>query len=1079
MQRTQAPQPHRNRLTASLFTRQRAKHTHPLMKNQRPRRLSTFFPCALAAVGFASLIPGVRAQTSGSLTPTTQFYNYSTAPWVITGGTGPYPDGGGVATFNPYAITSTITNRPTPIITLDVSPTLSGIVSNFDGLFIIDRLQGNANPSIIAANTGLTINTTNTLGSLDIEASISGGGTAGLTKTGAGTLYLAGFNTYTGGTHVNGGVVTVAGLGEGDRKLGATGAGNGVSINGGGIVFASGDGTNSARNIFIGTGGATLSGQTFTTLSGVISGTGSLTIGSGNSGITLQGANTYTGATVTRTGSGLALNAAGSLLASPSYDLAGDFSIDNTGTNVTNRLSDTAPVTLHGISFSTINNADAASSERIGAVTATNSYNILTVNAAYGPSGQNSLTMASLARQNNSTLIFSGTNLGSTPGAGVANIYSTAAPTLVGGGGTAGTTNISIVPYAIGDTSGGANSNSADRFGSSLVTYGPNGFRPLTATEYATAFGGNATDNVHLTGVTSIPAAGVTANAVVLNPAAASTAAAPLLFGGTINVTSGAFLYSPTSNVTGYVGANLNFGGAEGVITNTSRLFIPGTISGSGGLTLTSAFRTDAVFISTLTLGGVNTYTGNTTINAGGIAFSGTTGGGTNGAFGPSGTIILNAGNNYASLDPNNAAVINNPISVIGSGQNYVAPTSNNYTVTVNAPISLSSNLNVFGAEATAASALIFNGTISGPGSITDVNFSNAATTYAVLNGNNTYSGGTTIQGGVYRAGTDTAFGTGTITFNPGGAPAFNTPVSVLTGVGSAARTLANPIVVNGTSVTLAGTAPLTFTGPVSVNGGATFNVTDSSLVTFNGVVSGGGIAKLGGGAMAFNSPTGNTFTGGFSNTGQAYSPSGNNNTAGPTASAIYANNTSGSAFGPGAVSIGADSATVFSTLAGNFTTSGATSIAGRLSPGNGNGLTAATAGIGSLGRETFNTTLTLSSGVSSSLYMEVAAGNTSDEIFVGGALTLEGTVYIASLNGYTIQAGDTYTLLTAGALLPGTVTFNTTNAALASGVSLVETFTGTRLIVTAVPEPCTYALITIGSALAATSLTQRRKARA
>lgn len=1048
------------------------------MKTPHSRRLSTFFPCTLAAACLAPLVPATWAQTSGTLIPTTQFYNYSTAPWIITDGTGPYPDGGGVATFNPYAQSSTVSTSQSPFVTLDVSPTLSGIVSNFPDTFIIYPPQGNSNVSLIAANAGLTINVTNAQGTLDIETPISGGGTAGLTKTGVGTLYLAGLNTYTGGTHVNGGILTVGGLGEGDQRLGATGAGNGISINGGGIVFAATDGTHTARNISIGTSGATLTANTGATLSGVISGSGSLTLASGRSGFSLQGANTYTGATVTSTN--LSLSGAGSLLTSSSYDLAGSISLDNTGTNVTDRLSDTAPITLHGITFATTNNANAASSERIGAVTATNGYNTFAVNAGYAQSGTpgqaNSLTMASLTRQNNSTFIFSGTNLGAAPGPGVANIYSTVAPGLVGGGGAAGSTNISILPSATGDPTGEAAFNSEVRYGSSLVTYGANGFRPLAISEYATTFGGNATDNVRLTAATTIPAGGVTTNALVVSPSAASTAAAPILSGGTINVTSGAFLYSPTSNVTGYASAGLNFGSAEGIITNTSRLFIPGAISGSGGLTLTSTFVSDAVFISTMTLAGANTYTGNTTINAGGIAFSGTTGSGTSGAFGTNGTIILNAGETYASLDPNNAAVINNPIRVIGSGQNFIAPTSNNYTVTFNAPINLAANLNVFGAEAKAASALIFNGTISGPGSITDVNTPDAATTYVVLNGNNTYSGGTIIQGGIYRAGTDTAFGTGAITFNPGGPSSAYQPVGALAGVGIDARTFANPIVVNSTSVTLTGFAPLTFTGPVTVNGGAAFNVTNSSLTTFSGVVSGDGITKLGQGAIAFNSPTGNTFTRGFSNTGQGYATTGNINTVGPTASAIYANNISGSAFGPGAVSIGADSKTVFSTLAGNFTTSGAATIAGRLSPGNGPSLSFSTAGTGSIGRETFTTTLTLSSGTTSSLYMEVSAGNTSDQIVVGGTFTLAGTVYIASLDGYTIQAGDTYTLATAGSIVQGAFTFNTTNANLASGVTLTETVTGTQIIVSAVPEPSTYAFFAAGTVLAGAGLIRRRR---
>ena len=1037
-------------------------HTRPFTKRQRSRRLSTFFPCALAAAGLASLLPAACAQTSGSFTPTTQYNNYSTAPWVVTGGTGPYPDGGGVATLNPYPVSSTITTRPTPFLTLDVSPTLSGIVFNFDDFFILDRLN-NSNFAVIAATTGLTVNTTNARGSLDIEAPITGGGVAGLTKTGPGNLTLGGLNTYTGGTHINGGTLIVGGLGEGDQRLGATGAGNDISISGGGgIIFAATDGTHTARNISFGASGTTLNAHTGTFLSGVISGSGSLNLVSANSGFTLQGANTYTGATVT-SGS-LRLSGAGSIVTSSSYDLAGNFSIDNSGTNVADRLSDTAPVTLHGVTFAINNNATAVSSERIGAVTAVNGYNTFALNAGYSQSGNpgqaSSLTMASLTRENNATFIFSGTNLGAAPGPGVDNIYSTVAPTLVGGGGAAGSTNISILPSAIGDLTGGAAYTSEVRYGSSLVTYGANGFRTLATSEYATALGGNNTDNVRLTAATAIPTGGVTANALVVSPSAASTAAAPVLSGGTINITSGAFLYSPTSNVTGYAGAGLNFGGAEGVITNTSRLFVPGAISGSGGLTLTSTFVSDAVFISTMTLAGANTYTGNTTINAGSIAFSGTTGSGTSGAFGTNGTIILNAGYQYASLDPNNAAVINNPLSVVGTGRNYIAPTSNNYTVTFNAPINLATNLNVFGAEARAASALIFNGTISGPGSITDINTPDAATTYAVLNGNNTYSGGTTIQGGVYSAGTDTAFGTGTITFNAAGS-AGDSPVGTLAGVGSAARTIANPVVINGTGVTLTGFAPLTFTGPVTANGRATLNVTDSSLVTFSGAVSGGGISKLGQGALAFNSPTGNTFTGGFSSSGQAYATGVI--VYGPTASAIYANNTSGSAFGPGAVSIGADSATVFSTLAGNFTTSGATSIAGRLSPGNGPSLDFSTAGTGSLGKETFTTTLTLSSSTTSSLYMEVGAGNASDQIVVGGTFTLAGTVYIASLNGYKIQAGDTFTLISAGALTPGTVTFNTASASLASGVSLIETFTGTQLIVSAVPAPGTWAWLGLG----------------
>ena len=63
------------------------------------------FQAFFTRASFAGLLlagtVAAQAQTSGTLTGTTTTYNYSTAPWLITAGTGTYPDGGGVATFNP------------------------------------------------------------------------------------------------------------------------------------------------------------------------------------------------------------------------------------------------------------------------------------------------------------------------------------------------------------------------------------------------------------------------------------------------------------------------------------------------------------------------------------------------------------------------------------------------------------------------------------------------------------------------------------------------------------------------------------------------------------------------------------------------------------------------------------------------------------------------------------------------------------------------------------------------------------------------------------------------------------------
>ena len=90
---------------------------------------------------------------------------------------------------------------------------------------------------------------------------------------------------------------------------------------------------------------------------------------------------------------------------------------------------------------------------------------------------------------------------------------------------------------------------------------------------------------------------------------------------GGLNITSGAFLFSTgTASNAGTVSANLNFGGAEGVVTNanTGTLTMSGVISGLGGLTL------NPISSGIIALTGANTYTGQTTLLGGQVNFSGT-----------------------------------------------------------------------------------------------------------------------------------------------------------------------------------------------------------------------------------------------------------------------------------------------------------------------------------------------------------------------------------------------------------------------------------------------------------------------
>ena len=115
---------------------------------------------------------------------------------------------------------------------------------------------------------------------------ISGDGT--LAKTGAGTVTLSGDNTYTGGTTIDAGTLSISSSGNLGDHSGT------LSFDGGTLETTTV--LTSARDITLKAGGGTFQTASHLTASGTISGAGSLTkTGSGT--LTLNGVNTYTGGT--------------------------------------------------------------------------------------------------------------------------------------------------------------------------------------------------------------------------------------------------------------------------------------------------------------------------------------------------------------------------------------------------------------------------------------------------------------------------------------------------------------------------------------------------------------------------------------------------------------------------------------------------------------------------------------------------------------------------------------------------------------------------------------------------------------
>lgn len=160
-----------------------------------------------------------------------------------------------------------------------------------------------------------------------ISTAITDGSAANtLTVTGGGTLVLTGgANTYTGGTVVTDNSTLQAAL---DADLGASSATLTLGSNGtGGTLDATTMATNltSARPVVLGgTGGTVITNNYVWTFSGVVSGTGSLSIKGSSGGVQLSGDNTYSGGTFVSGGSTLYIGSDANLGASGAGLTLGD-----------------------------------------------------------------------------------------------------------------------------------------------------------------------------------------------------------------------------------------------------------------------------------------------------------------------------------------------------------------------------------------------------------------------------------------------------------------------------------------------------------------------------------------------------------------------------------------------------------------------------------------------------------------------------------------------------------------------------------------------------------------------------------
>ncbi|MEI6486416.1 MAG: autotransporter-associated beta strand repeat-containing protein [Sphingomonadales bacterium] len=698
--------------------------------------------------------------------------------------------------------------------------------------------------------------TTQGVGTVDTGANtliLSGGitGAGSIAKVGSGTLVLNSANSYTGGTALNAGIISI---GNG----GALGTGA-LTMAGGTTLLANSNGL-SVGNAIATLGIGTIdTGSNSLTLGGVISGAGSIAkIGSGN--LLLNGANSYQGGTALNAGtitvgnnsalgSGLVTMANATTLAAGANNLVvgNAFSIGNatvdTGTNnftLSGNVGGAGLLSKVGsgnLILSGNNSYSGGTNLTAGSLTVTNSNSIgtgtlavaggTTVLAGATPNGSavitlgNAVTLGSgtgtFGLQGNATsygidttVTTNGTTLtlnGAVSGAGALAVTGAGKIILNGANSYGGGTSLGnqVAAFAGTDTAFGTGTITMASSASILNISGSTRTLANGIVLNASAlFGGVAGNDLVLNGTISGPGNlfKLGTDTLTLN-GNNSYALGTLFYGGTITVGTNTALGTGTLfSIDGGLGNRLTAGTSGLVLANAIDLTGP-TLqidSGTGNFTLNGVIANvgglSKIGSGNLVLNGANLYGGGTAITAGTVTVGSNTALGTGTVTMANGTTLANNTNNL---------VVANAFSI------------GNATVD------------------TGANRFTLSGAIAGAGQLTK-----AGSGTLVLNGANAYTGGTALTAGTIIIGTNSALGTGTLAM------------------------------ADGTTLS-SGVSGLVVGNAVALTGRDTINTGDGTL-TLNGVISGSGTLVKTGGANSNNATVlgnlvlngANSFTGGI-----------------------------------------------------------------------------------------------------------------------------------------------------------------------------------------------------------------------
>ncbi len=766
---------------------------------------------------------------------------------VISGAGALTKIGTGIQTLggsNTYAGDTTVTSGTLQIATAAAIPSGTGK----GNLGLTGTLDLNGNSITVNGLTGAGTVRSNiagaaaiTVGANDQTCSfggtlINGTGTVALTKTGTGTLTLAGTNSYTGGTTITGGILSIGA----DANIGGTPGSatpNSIVINGGTLSTSTTFTLNAKRGIGVGptsgsgTGTLDVAAGTTLTYGGIIanngSGTGGLTKTNTSGILVLSGSNTYSGDTTVQGGT-LQLGIATAI---PSGTGKGNVTLASGGILDVNNFS----ATVNGLSGSgtVTNGLSGASTFSVGSGDATSSFGGVIQDGngilSFTKVGSGTQTLTAVQTYTGTTTVALGTLK-----LGVAN----ALPFGFGNGNLTVNGTLDLAGYA-------QTVNALS--GSGYVTNSVVGTATLTAGSQNTtsAFGGNIQNGTGTVALAKIGTGVLTLSGT--NTYSGSTN----ITGGTLQVGSlGGLSVNSTITVASVGTLDVNGFNASidgllgtGTITNNGSSVVTLTAGSAGG---TSSF--DGVIqdgshalaltksgAGTLTLNGINTYSGATTISNGTLSVANPGAGGNLGSA--SGAIVLGDSTHKGTLSYTSNADLNYTRGfTVNAGGGEMDITSTGKTLTLLTGGVATSGTFTLGGTGNG----VINSIISGSGGFTKANTGNL-----VLGSANTYSGDTTISSGVLQLGNAAALPSGT---------------------GKGNLVLNATLDVNNLSITISG---LSGAGVLTNSGGSPITLTagdNNAAGNFTGVLQDGGgimsLAKIGSGLLTLggvNTYSGNT----------------------------------------------------------------------------------------------------------------------------------------------------------------------------------------------------------------------------